>query len=463
MKFLAILKDSLREAIDSKVFYVTVGMSCLLILLVGSVSFKPLPADEALNSMINSRQFGVIYADRGHSPIPANFIFGYEIKDLEKLNDAAEPQAGDYRFRFKVRNASQFRHAVHQWSLPEDAIDHHRGGAVEVEDAGEPVPGQPADPAKEKRRKKTEASDELIEEFLKYQFNAVGNVEVTSVTPLPDPSPDTLVLQVETKGTKAPRGWQHDPYLFFGTVPLRFLRTNLGFAVYWIQDGLVNGIGAWVTVLLGVVITAFFIPNMLRKGTVDLLIVKPIHRSTLLVYKYVGGLTFIFLNSAIAVGGIWLVLGLRSGIWATGFLLTIFILTFFFAILYAASTLFSVLTRSAIASILLTCFVWFLFWLVGVIFTALDTIRDVKPITKDIPSWVYPTVDSAHYVLPRTKDLDVLTTRLLCREVLTEGEIRQRKLDPTKSITWGESLTVSGVFIALMLSLACWRFAVKDY
>ena len=51
-----------------------------------------------------------------------------------------------------------------------------------------------------------------------------------------------------------------------------------------------------------------------------------------------------FLNSAVAVGGIWLVLGLRSGIWSPGFLATILILTFFFAILYAVSAFFAVLT-----------------------------------------------------------------------------------------------------------------------
>jgi len=62
-----------------------------------------------------------------------------------------------------------------------------------------------------------------------------------------------------------------------------------------------------------------------------------------------------------------------------------------------------------------------------------------------------------------TKDLDLLMTRLLSREVLTEGDIRQRKLDYATSVTWGESLAASGVFIAIMLGLACWRFATKDY
>ncbi len=52
MKFLALMKDSLREAIDAKVFYVTVAMSFLLILIVGSVSFRPLTAEEEIAEQI---------------------------------------------------------------------------------------------------------------------------------------------------------------------------------------------------------------------------------------------------------------------------------------------------------------------------------------------------------------------------------------------------------------------------
>jgi ABC-type transport system involved in multi-copper enzyme maturation permease subunit len=48
---------------------------------------------------------------------------------------------------------------------------------------------------------------------------------------------------------------------------------------------------------------------MLRKGTVDLLLVKPMSRITLLLFKFIGGLTFIFLTTAFIVSGLWLVLG----------------------------------------------------------------------------------------------------------------------------------------------------------
>jgi ABC-type transport system involved in multi-copper enzyme maturation permease subunit len=130
----------------------------------------------------------------------------------------------------------------------------------------------------------------------------------------------------------------------------------------------ISGWGAWLAILLSIVITSFFIPNMLRKGTVDLLLVKPIRRPTLLIFKFLGGLLFIFLNTAFVVVGMFLAVGLRSGIWTWGFLLTIFILTYFFAILYSVSALFGVLTRSPIVAILMTCFTWGFLFGVGVLY-----------------------------------------------------------------------------------------------
>ncbi len=70
MSFLAILKDSFREAVDSKVFYAMIGLSLLLILLVGCVSFKPLPAEDALPSIVNNFGFQVVYnRSDGRSPM----------------------------------------------------------------------------------------------------------------------------------------------------------------------------------------------------------------------------------------------------------------------------------------------------------------------------------------------------------------------------------------------------------
>jgi len=182
-----------------------------------------------------------------------------------------------------------------------------------------------------------------------------------------------------------------------------------------------------------------------------------------LIYKYIGGLTFVLLNTAFAVGGVWLVIGLRSGIWSNRFLLIIFGITFFFAILYAVSTLIAVLSRNAIVAILVTCAFWFVMYLAGTFYTAMDMLRKEKTTKESIPTWVFTSADVLHAVVPRTKDLDLLTTKLIVDDTLGKAEKREGRLDLITFPTWGEVIGVSTAWIVVMLGLACWRFSTRDY
>ena len=178
------------------------------------------------------------------------------------------------------------------------------------------------------------------------------------------------------------------------------------------------------------VLTAFFVPNMLRKGTVDMLLVKPIHRTTLLLYKYVGGLTFVFLNALVAVGGVYVVIGLRTGVCGRRTAGAHPGITFYFAVFYSVSVLFGVLTRSPIVPILITLAVYPFSgpW-------AGHTRPDVGPQgrpARDHPlRWIAQsqepiktTVEVAYTVLPRTKDIDVLTTRVIAGDLLSEAGVQ---------------------------------------
>jgi hypothetical protein len=152
------------------------------------------------------------------------------------------------------------------------------------------------------------------------------------------------------------------------------------------------------------------------------------------------------------------VLGLRSGVWITGFLWMVPILTFFFAILYAVSTLMAVLTRSAVVAILVTVAFWFVCFLAGVFFTVFNL-----PGERQLPGWTYATVDAVHNSLPRTSELGNLSDRLVFDQVLTEAEIRRNHFDILPRTNVVESVGVSLGWIVFLLGLACWRFAVKDY
>ncbi len=117
--------------------------------------------------------------------------------------------------------------------------------------------------------------------------------------------PQTCYFEVTSAGRRRrrPRFWRHSPQLVLRRLPLAGdERPFPSFQRIYTSSrtGIVAGFGSWIAILIGVVLTAFFVPNMLRKGTVDMLVVKPIHRVTLLLYKYIGGLTFIFLNTVVA-------------------------------------------------------------------------------------------------------------------------------------------------------------------
>src|SRR5262249_15094493 len=121
------------------------------------------------------------------------------------------------------------------------------------------------------------------------------------------------------------RTWPHTPVLFFGAVELP-MTTGVAPWVGGLESWVVTGMGAGLTMLLATVITAFFVPNMLRKGTIDLLISKPLPRWYLLVCKYIGGLTFMLFTTLVIVLGLWVVLGFRTGLWSPAFLVGVFTL-----------------------------------------------------------------------------------------------------------------------------------------
>jgi ABC-type transport system involved in multi-copper enzyme maturation permease subunit len=229
--------------------------------------------------------------------------------------------------------------------------------------------------------------------------------------------------------------------------------------MHFIQDFIVNGLGAAVTLIISVVITAFFIPNMLRKGSIDLLISKPIGRVQLLVYKYIGGLTFIFLLSSFTIGGVWLVMALRSGSWDPTFLLVIPVLTFTFAILYSVSTAVAVYTRSAIAAILVSIAFMFAMYLIGQAKSFFDANKVLNQF--DLPEWSYTLVDTLNNILPRYKDLDKLTTKLIVDGVMPVGDARLSGL-LVEYPSWGGTIGVSLAFIAIMLTLASLRLVKRD-
>lgn len=115
----------------------------------------------------------------------------------------------------------------------------------------------------------------------------------------------------------------------------------------------------WIATILALISTASIIPDMISAGSIELVLARPISRVRLFLTKYLAGLLFVFLQVLVFTGASFLVIGLRGGVWEPGLLLAVPIVTVFFSYLFGACVLFGMVTRSAIASLLMTLLLWF--------------------------------------------------------------------------------------------------------
>lgn len=120
---------------------------------------------------------------------------------------------------------------------------------------------------------------------------------------------------------------------------------NIAEAIAVIQSGLAGGLFFGI-ILFGVFATAGIIPDILEKGTIDLYLSKPIARWELLLGKYLGAVTIIFLNIVYFLGALWLIFGVKTGVWNTGFLFASLTMGFVFASLYSLTAVFAVIFRN---------------------------------------------------------------------------------------------------------------------
>lgn len=459
-RFIAILRDSYREALSTWVVPVMLVLAGLLILFVSSVSFRQVGLQAELE-----KSFGTFNWALGLNP--ANGKPRFEVENVTGTNPA-EPWKADYTFDVALYGGTpEFLGQARQsagFPVTRRRMENFLGQAVafldhiHVEEVAEPpgagaVAGGLAGPARQ---------------------SLTGERERFHVT---------------THGTKiADRmSWPHQPTIFFvWDLPFNM---SLRDGVYTLEKRLVNDAGAWITLLVSVIITAGFIPNMLRKGALDLYIAKPISRVGLLVYKYIGGLIFVLLLTAVTVTGVWAVIGLRTGIWTPHFLALIPLLTFYFAILYSVSTLAAVLTRSTLVAILATITVWGLLFVIGwgheyvakakkAEQQVMDAVHQANPQAQQgedpdieasrnrrqpwqVPTWLDVLARALYNPLPRTYDLDDRMIRVIAQGVLTEFELKQNGQDQPLP-PWPETIGVSLALIAVMLALASWRLVTRD-
>ncbi|MGI9070394.1 MAG: hypothetical protein ACR2JB_03445 [Bryobacteraceae bacterium] len=128
--------------------------------------------------------------------------------------------------------------------------------------------------------------------------------------------------------------------------------------VYDIQK-FVNISYAWVSIVLyiwgtflAIFASAGLIPSVLEAGRISLLLSKPLSRTMLLMGRYFGNVFIVVINHVYLICSIWIVIGIKTNIWDTRFLLAIPISVFIFAVLLCVVVLIGVVFESAALSVM---------------------------------------------------------------------------------------------------------------
>jgi ABC-type transport system involved in multi-copper enzyme maturation permease subunit len=495
MKPLAILKDSLREAWDSKTLLVMLILAFLFLIGVASIGYSPAAPKTVFENYTEQLSAPILRLDHGKRrvPMPGSMegppvaLATYTLTSFRVVKEANHAPNGEYEFTVVVKpldpNADEARKEPGKKDVPKKdepkkdgaereadgfetqiALWHEDGSGrfVKVEGRNE------LDPKKIKV-KIGSVTEEMIREFFTDELERETQVPIVGFERLPSDNPTERVYKLTTGPSTEPRVWPVKFSVLFGAweseAPL-----PLGILLYTIEDLLISSVGGMIIILIAVIVTAFFIPNMLRPGSVVMLLSKPISRTTLLLFKYLGGLFFVLILSAFTVGGVWLITGIRAGVWAPGVFVVVPLLTLTFAILYAVSTAAAVWTRNSIVSILVTlAFAGFL-WLVGKVeFFAMfhriqrDAVAELKNEEPQYAMWAKVT-GGLNRALPRWHDIDVLTGQAVAESLMTlkqresQGGAIQKHLP-----SWGGTIGVTVLWIAAFLAFSCWRFSTKDY
>lgn len=194
--------------------------------------------------------------------------------------------------------------------------------------------------------------------------------------------------------------------LAFGALKLPLARDSRQ-AVHFIELVLAIGVADTFGLLLTLIWTAGFLPGFLDGRSVSVLLAKPASRWTLLAGKYLGVLCFVLLHATIFVGGTWLALGCRTGIWERTYFWAIPILLLHFAIFFSFSAMLAVCTRSTVVCVFGSLLFWFVCW--GMNFGRHAVLAETyQPAQADFAGEAVKLVEAGYWVLPKPADIGLL-------------------------------------------------------
>lgn len=148
--------------------------------------------------------------------------------------------------------------------------------------------------------------------------------------------------------------------------------------------------------LLAVLASAGLIPTIFEPGRIELLLSKPVARYHILLGRYLGNLLVIAANIFYPVLAIWIIFGVKTGVWTAGFLYSSLLTLFIFAVYLSVVLLVGVIWESAVVATMVTF---------GLVILSLIVSRP-KGLVKFLSSeWSRDAVRGLYHLLPKVFDV----------------------------------------------------------
>lgn len=205
-------------------------------------------------------------------------------------------------------------------------------------------------------------------------------------------------------------------------------------------QAIMTSVSYLLVLIFCIISSASFVPSMVDKGTIDLLLSKPLSRFNILMSKYLGAVIFVGISLVYFIGAIWLILSVKSGYWNFNFLFTILSLTFAFAVMYSIVVLIGLTTQSSIIAILVNLFLLFVICpILGARETVIFTF-----VQNEVVRFVF---NFFYYIFPKPSEINDITIKLITGEPVA---------------SWQPVIT-SFLFCAAVMSYSVYYFSKKDY
>ncbi len=202
-------------------------------------------------------------------------------------------------------------------------------------------------------------------------------------------------------------------------------------------EAAVAGTAYWLGILLALFATAPLFSSMLERGHVDLLLAKPMSRPQLMFGHVLGVWAAMLLLCIYLLGGVWLIMSIKTGIWNARFLLSIALVLTMFGAIYASVVLMGAWTESTALTLIVSY---------GLIFVSLF-LAGSDTLANQLNTTWRPVFWGLYHTLPNFAEVSATVG------TLSKGEAVSSWYPYWSSMGFG----------AVCYGLAGWIFARKDF